>query len=125
MAKEPRHPGMPEHTVKTPKTVSIHVDAAGARALHVSGFSWSAALLQPVWALRHRLYGAAALMLAALWLRDSMVLRLPSGWLRELLAFSWFCVQIWFVGRNANRWHLRALQRRGFHPAAVETPPRG
>jgi hypothetical protein len=106
--------------MKTPRPVYLYVDAVGTCRLHVDGFSWSAALLQPLWAMRHRLYIHAAVMLASMWiLHEAVSPRIPVG-LRELVAFAWFCAQVWIVGRHANRWDLQALQRRGFRLAAVE-----
>jgi len=106
--------------VKLRKSVFLYVNAAGISCLHVEGFSWPAALLQPLWALRHGLHIHAVLMLASMWILHGTVSpRLPVG-VRELVAFAWFCAQVWIVGRHANHWDLQALRRRGFHLAAVE-----
>ena len=106
--------------------VAIYVDAAGQRRLHVAGFSWQAALVQPLWAWHRRLHGIAILMLASMW---SMHVLVASGIdniiLQALAGLAWFVAQAWVVGRHANEWHRRALLRAGFRAVAGEATPHG
>ncbi len=75
------------------------------------GFSWPAFFFQPLWALYHRLWFAALLLLAALALiglvGQALGLSAPTASLLNLVAAL-------FIGAEANDWRRNAMIRRGY-----------
>jgi hypothetical protein len=83
------------------------------------GFAWLAALLGPVWALWHRLWGLAALILAAELLVAALVelARAPA------LEIAGALVLALLVGHAANDWRRASLSRRGAPAIAIVAAP--
>lgn len=85
---------------------------AGDETIAVStGFSWAACLLGFIWALMKKLWLLAALMLGADLLISLVGLAGTTADVFSLflsIAFAIYC------GMNANEWHRRALERKGY-----------
>ncbi|MBN3786749.1 DUF2628 domain-containing protein [Burkholderia sp. Ac-20353] len=83
-----------------------------------TGFNWSACLLGPLWAIAKRqwligvwlLAGNAAIAWADAVLAQAGV-SITLGSVISLVSTLVFAA---FCGYNANRWHLRALKRKGY-----------
>jgi uncharacterized protein DUF2628 len=84
------------------------------------GFSWTAAVFGPFWALAHRLWWQAAALLAvgvAIGLAgEALALAEPS---RAALSVAFALL----VGWHGADWRASALERRGWRPAGVIVAP--
>jgi hypothetical protein len=111
---------------------SIYTDRRGCLALHRSGFSWTAALFPPLWAVPRRLWLAClgwlviGLVARAL-LLEELVPHLPlfgrvgvTG-----IGFGAHLIESWVVGRFANPFHRWWLQRHGYVLIATAPSPEG
>jgi Protein of unknown function (DUF2628) len=98
---------------------SIYVDRSGRLALYRSGFSWTAALYPPLWAVPRRLWLAClvwlginvifkALLLALLFHLPLAGADVAGIYLAAVL------IECWVIGRFANSFHRRWLQRHGY-----------
>jgi hypothetical protein len=83
--------------------------------MHVSGFSWWAAVALPLWALHRRLYGLA-LLVSLTGVASAMLA--PPG-IQSLLAIAQFVA----CGALANRVHRFFLERRGWRVTAEAPDP--
>lgn len=98
---------------------TIYVNAHGDTRLHQRGFSWFAAVLFPVWAVRNRLFGTAvgsavfggliATLSAVSPLKDAPWIQMGSA---AALLFTY--------GTVAPRWHAYLLRRAGYRVGARE-----
>ena len=104
---------------------TVHVRAWSAAADREAvfvreGFAWGAFLFSFLWALWHRLWFAALIVVAL-----TLVLALGVDLLRldeateTLIGLAWAAI----VGWEANDWRRRALERRGYVTAAVVAAP--
>lgn len=98
----------------------IYVHPKGRRRLHVDGFSWSAACLQPLWALRHDMPVAAVLMTVTYVLLEVVLTRWTTDSGTVILQALWCCAQGAYVGRHAARWDEQALLQNGYRLAASD-----
>lgn len=98
---------------------TLYVNAAGATRIHQRGFSWFAACLFPIWAVRQRLYWTAAAsalyggLLAAVWGMPSLQYL---WWPRAILTLA----TIVLYGAGGPRWQVFLLRRAGYRAAASE-----
>jgi hypothetical protein len=84
------------------------------------GFAWGAFVFSFVWALWHRLWFAALIVVAvtaALALAADLLAVDPET--ETLLGIGWALI----VGWEANDWRRRALERRGYVTAAIVAAP--
>lgn len=103
------------------RVYTVHVDPVSpahdrGAVLVREGFCWPAALFTVFWALYHRLWVAAVVLLAA-----GAALGGGLAWL-GLDPASEAVVEIGYmalVGSNANDWRRRGLARRGFVPFGI------
>ncbi|MFO0292744.1 MAG: DUF2628 domain-containing protein [Rhodospirillales bacterium] len=107
------------------KFYTVHVRAWSASPDHDAvlvreGFCWPAFLFSAFWALRHRMWFAAALMLAALLGLAAIgdVLDLDATILQPI----GFALAVW-IGFEANDWRRDALRRRGYAEIGVVAAP--
>ncbi len=92
------------------------LDRDKAAVLVKQGMCWPAFLFSFPWALRHRMWMAAALMFAG-----AAALLLALRWLgadEGTAAFAWLGLAS-FVGLSANDWRGRVLERRGLRLTAL------
>lgn len=95
-----------------PAADGAYPDSRQAEAVFVpEGFSWWAFLLQPLWAIYHRLWLATALIvllnIAAALMTDWLALGGSGGfWLNVVVAL--------VIGWEANDWRRRTLKRQGY-----------
>jgi len=97
---------------------------AGDGVLHRSGFSWTAAIAFPLWALTHRLYKTALVssvgILIVSQLGPFLFGRIDNATLRALVAIGYllgYAVTAVFL---AGRWHRHVLERSGYFLSAAE-----
>jgi hypothetical protein len=98
---------------------SIYIDAQGNTRLHQRGFSWFAAFLLPVWAVRHRLYGTAisgAIVGGVMAFASTATLLADRTWIQLTLSV----LVVGTYGAAAPRWHAYLLRRAGYRVAAQE-----
>jgi hypothetical protein len=107
----------------------IFMHRSGAAAMHSSGFSWSAAIAFPLWALTRRLYATAVTWCGCLVLLSLLVPRFFAGIEdegRRIPAVFACLICYWLApGFVAGWWHRRMLVRKGFFVSADEGSPSG
>jgi hypothetical protein len=76
-----------------------------------TGFNWPACLLGFIWAFAKKLWTIALLMLLA-----NLIISLIGlmGWGGDVASLMLSLLFAAFCGYNANRWHRRTLERRGY-----------
>ncbi len=85
------------------------------------GFNWAAAIFTGLWALGHRMWRTATLLLvasAAIGAGATLLGLGPES--RAALAFGYAVL----VGFHANDWRRGALERRGYEDAGIVAAPR-
>jgi hypothetical protein len=98
----------------------LYRNQRGASRIHEDGFSLFAAVMLPLWAVRHRLYRTAAaawgigIAINLMWLliNDSVPSKLPNA--------IWLLLLSGAAGTFAPRWHAYALRRAGYIVTAEE-----
>ncbi len=103
------------------RVYTVHIDPVSAAddrgtVLVREGFSWPAALFTVFWALYHRLWYGAALLLALGLALGAMLAWLGLGPLAETALEAGYLA---LVGFTANDWRRAALTRRGWLLADV------
>jgi hypothetical protein len=102
----------------------IYIRASGDSALHRSGFSWTAALMFPLWALTRRLYKTAAVACIVLFVLSQLIPPLFSlirDPVVQLIAAIVYMLAYWLaLGLVASRWHRHVLERAGYVVTADE-----
>jgi hypothetical protein len=97
------------------QALAIYMDEAGKSVVHRTGFSWTAAIFLPVWALQHRLYKTCVATVAINALLPYAEAPMPRGFRIGLGMF-----QILGAGVIANTYHRILLERSGFFMASAE-----
>ncbi|HEY1999999.1 DUF2628 domain-containing protein [Paraburkholderia sp.] len=85
--------------------------ASNERVAVSTGFSWSACLLGFIWALMKRLWLLAVLLLAV-----DLIITLIGfvGAAADVISLILSIAFAIYCGMNANQWHRRALERKGY-----------
>ena len=88
------------------------VDAVAVR----EGFSWPAFLFSSLWALTHRLWLVAVILLAVPGVLQYTV---DNGWLQPAIASTMLLLFGFYVGCSGNDWWRESLERRGYVLAGI------
>jgi hypothetical protein len=102
----------------------IYMHPSGEGAMHRSGFSWTAALAFPFWALTKRLYKTTVAWFGCLLvvglLPPRILFRVQDDRVRGLAMLACMAAYWLLCGFFAGRWHRHVLERRGFFVSAEE-----
>ncbi len=96
------------------------VERDRAVAMVRQGMCWPAFFFSVLWALRHRLWGTAAVLLLAIAGLDVALMALGADAVTSGIAVLGLAAHI---GLSANDWRGRALERRGMDLAAIVAAP--
>lgn len=102
------------------RRLALYAHPDGRTVLHQSGFSWTAMLALPVWALQRDLRGVAAVAVVALLVPGPLLLMLGASDVMALLG-SWLLMVGY--GLLAPRLHAAWMHRQGWIVLAHEPLP--
>src|SRR6476659_9265486 len=104
--------------------VRIYMHPSGDAAMHHSGFSWTAVIAFPLWALARGLYKTAVIWCGCLLVMSLVLPRLlgviHGEALRALAACAYIAGYWLAAGFVAGWWHRIVLERRGYFVVAEE-----
>jgi hypothetical protein len=103
------------------RVYTVHVPGAAGRSVEEAvfvreGFAWGAFLFSALWALAHRMWFAALIMLAVV-VGAAYVSEYVD--LDDRLQVALVILLAVYFGLEANDWYRAALARRGFHEVGV------
>jgi hypothetical protein len=106
---------------------SLYINPEGDAVMHYTGFSLSAAIALPLWALQRRMFIACMTLLVLTPALHSILKRMIALLTEDhgallLLHLGWFIGYSIVCGLSANRVHLVLLKRRGYSMIATEHP---